>query len=124
MNKLGKANLVILAAAAVLGVVAAVSLLLDATGLAVFCAVLLLEGLVLLEVMGRRNQQAQAQSAARQARDIAALADELVRIDRRVANVGERAVTEARATERTVVAAIAATEDLRGRSGADRPDGI
>lgn len=107
---LGKMDLAILASAAVLGVAAVVSILLDSTGAAVLCAVLLLEGLVVLALLGLRTQRGLAQSAARQTRDIAALAEELTRIDRRVANVGERAVTEARATERTVIAAIAATQ--------------
>lgn len=109
MNRLGKVDLAALASAAILGVAATVCVLLDATGAAVVCAVLLLEVLIILALLGLRTQRVLAQSAARQTRDIAALAEELVRIDRRVANVGERAVTEARATERTVVAAIAAT---------------
>lgn len=110
MKMLGKTNALILSAAAVLGVVALVAVVADAMGVAVLAAVLLLELLVLLAVLDRLGQRSTADALARatsqQQRDIAALGEDLVRIDRRVANVAERAVTEARATERAVIAAL------------------
>lgn len=106
MKNLGKVNLMIMAAAAVVGFVAAVSLLLDASEMAIFCAVILLEGLIVLAVLNRRSQQAVHAAASAQSRDVAALVAALDKVDRRVANVAERTVTEARATEQSLIAAL------------------
>lgn len=106
MKNLGKFNLMIVAASAVVGLVAAVSLLLDAAEVAIFCTVILLEGLVVLAVLNRRSQKTVTDAVAAQSRDVAALVAAIDKVDRRVANVAERTVTEARATEQSLIAVL------------------